>query len=297
MPHRMETAFRWLREPTSKTSISSVRRFASSAIKGRRSRSLTATTLARSSRSTRRKVSSRSCKVSLCATVKPGYHRRFAVAARYAVNADYHLQTGSPAIDSGTSNQAPLKDADGADRPTDGDGDGTAAFDMGAYEAPTFPPPDRTAPETTATRNPLPNAQGWNNSNVTVTLSATDNANGSGVQSIRYQLNGAPVVNGPNPSQISLTSEGTTTVAYSAVDNAGNAEPTKSLVVKIDKTVPVVSGMPASDCTLSPAKHQRVRWLRSPLQTFCQVSHHLQSRRQAMNPTAERAVETCRAIS
>src|SRR5262249_52812519 len=63
-------------------------------------------------------------------------------------------------------------------------------------------------------------------------------------------------VTGPNPVQFSLTAEGTTTVSYSAVDNAGNAEPTKSLVVKIDKTIPVLSGMPAPDCTLSPAKHQ-----------------------------------------
>src|SRR5262245_14027371 len=41
---------------------------------------------------------------------------------RDAANGDYHLQTGSPAIDSGTSSQAPAKDAEGLDRPTDGDG-------------------------------------------------------------------------------------------------------------------------------------------------------------------------------
>src|SRR5262245_28450448 len=106
-------------------------------------------------------------------------------------SADYHLQTGSPAIDAGSSNQAPLKDADGLDRPTDGNGDGTADFDMGAFEAPGIPPPDRTAPETAATANPAANAQNWNNSDVAVTLSATDNAGGSGVQSISYQLSGA----------------------------------------------------------------------------------------------------------
>jgi hypothetical protein len=176
-------------------------------------------------------------------------------------NADYHLQSGSPAIDSGTANQAPLKDADGVDRPTDGDGDGNAAFDMGAFEAPAVPPPDRTAPETTATRSPLPNSQGWNNSNVTVSLSATDNPGGSGVESIRYQLSGAEnssLVSSGNPAQVPLTAEATTTVAYYAVDNAGNTEITKSLTVKIDKSIPTISGMPEPNCTLSPAKHQLV---------------------------------------
>jgi hypothetical protein len=180
---------------------------------------------------------------------------------RDAVNSDYHPQTGSPAIDSGTSTQAPLKDADGLDRPTDGDGDGNAAFDMGAYEAPALPPPDHTAPGTTATRNPIANSQGWNNGDVAVTLSATDNPGGSGVQSIRYQLSGAQTaaqVISSNPAQVLLTAEGTTSIAYSAIDNAGNVEATKSLVVKIDKTLPIISGMPAPDCTLSPVKHQLV---------------------------------------
>jgi len=180
---------------------------------------------------------------------------------RDVANGDYHLQSGSPAIDLGTSNQAPLKDADGVDRPTDGDGDGNASFDMGAYEAPAVPPPDRTAPVTTATSAPLPNSQGWNNSNVTVTLNAADNPGGSGVESIRYQLSGAQsssMVSSGNPTQVPLTAEGTTGVAYYAVDNAGNTEPTKSLTVKIDKTVPTITGMPAPNCTLSPAKHQLV---------------------------------------
>jgi len=53
--------------------------------------------------------------------------------------------------------------------------------------------------------------------------------------------------------------EGTTTVGYSAVDNAGNIELSKSLAVKIDKTGPIISGMPATGCTLSPAKHQLVQ--------------------------------------
>jgi parallel beta-helix repeat protein len=173
--------------------------------------------------------------------------------------ADYRLLPGSPSIDAGTSNQAPQTDLDGVSRPVDGDGDGVPAFDMGVYEAPAL---DRIPPASTAIPSPAPNPSGWNRTNVTVDLSATDNAGGSGVQAIRHWLTGAqttPVVTGGNPDSVSIVAEGTTTVGYSAVDNAGNIEPSKSLAVRIDKTNPVITGMPAPGCTLSPPKHQLVQ--------------------------------------
>jgi predicted outer membrane repeat protein len=51
-----------------------------------------------------------------------------------ALAGDLHLQSGSPAIDTGTSTGAPAFDLDGVSRPRDGDGSGTAEFDRGAYE-------------------------------------------------------------------------------------------------------------------------------------------------------------------
>ncbi|MBN2571204.1 MAG: right-handed parallel beta-helix repeat-containing protein, partial [Ignavibacteriales bacterium] len=51
-----------------------------------------------------------------------------------SVNFDYHIQTGSLAIDAGSSELAPLFDFDGHDRPYDGDGNGSSLFDVGAYE-------------------------------------------------------------------------------------------------------------------------------------------------------------------
>ena len=47
---------------------------------------------------------------------------------------NFHLSLGSPCIDTGYRWGMPTEDLDGSLRPFDGDGDGTAAWDMGCYE-------------------------------------------------------------------------------------------------------------------------------------------------------------------
>jgi hypothetical protein len=51
-----------------------------------------------------------------------------------AATDDFHLQPGSPAIDTGSDQSSPTIDFDGSPRPADGNGDGTAAVDIGAFE-------------------------------------------------------------------------------------------------------------------------------------------------------------------
>ncbi len=52
------------------------------------------------------------------------------------INHDYHLETGSPCIDTGNNDapELPEKDKDEKPRIIDGDGNGEATIDMGAYE-------------------------------------------------------------------------------------------------------------------------------------------------------------------
>jgi hypothetical protein len=114
------------------------------------------------------------------------------------------------------------------------------------------PSPDTTKPSTTATSSPAPNSAGWNNSDVKVHLSATDNEGGWGVKQITYSASGAQTIAKTDASgssaDVNLNAEGTTTLTYYAADKAGNVEAAKTLTLKIDKTAPTVK-----DSSLSPA--------------------------------------------
>jgi hypothetical protein len=114
---------------------------------------------------------------------------------------------------------------------------------------------DTIPPTTVATASPGPNTKGWNNSNVLVSLTSTDNPGGSGVKQIAVALQGAQtgteVFTGTTASVL-ISAEGTTVLTYFATDNAGNQENARTLTVRIDKTSPLIAGLPGAGCTLWP---------------------------------------------
>jgi len=99
---------------------------------------------------------------------------------------------------------------------------------------------DNIPPITTVASSPQPNPAGWNNSNVTVTLTASDNLGGSGVKQVTYSVTGAQsvpatTVVGSSASFV-ISAEGVSTVSFFSTDNAGNVEAPNTLAVKVDKT-------------------------------------------------------------
>ena len=90
---------------------------------------------------------------------------------------------------------------------------------------------DGAAPVTTSSTD-----SAWHRSAVTVTLTATDAQ--SGVDYTRYRVDGAAWQTG---TSFVVSGDGVHSVQFYSVDNAGNAESTKSAQVKIDTTAPSVT--------------------------------------------------------
>jgi YD repeat-containing protein len=98
-------------------------------------------------------------------------------------------------------------------------------------------PVDTVAPVSTAQALPAPNAAGWNNTDVTITVTATDDS--SGVARIEDNLDGAGFVQ--YTAAVVVSAEGNHTLLYRAIDRGSNVESAKSLSFKIDKTKPMVT--------------------------------------------------------
>jgi len=105
---------------------------------------------------------------------------------------------------------------------------------------------DATHPTTTISLSGVEGANGWFTSNVTVTLSATDDI--SGVEKTEYSLDN--VTWSTYTAPFTVSAEGNTTVYYKSTDKAGNVETMKIGTIKIDKTLPTIripSRMPDGD--------------------------------------------------
>jgi hypothetical protein len=93
---------------------------------------------------------------------------------------------------------------------------------------------DTTAPVTTETQSPPPNANGWNNTDVAVTLTATDDI--SGVARTEFDLDSAGLQVAPTP--IVIAPEGIHALQFRSIDRAQNVEAMKHATIRIDRTPP-----------------------------------------------------------
>ena len=92
---------------------------------------------------------------------------------------------------------------------------------------------DKTLPSINASRQPAPNADGWNNSNVTVSFTCSDTL--SGIKSCT------------GGGSVTVSAEGANqSVPGTAVDNADNTNNAGVTGINIDKTAPSLSGAPTT---------------------------------------------------
>ncbi len=104
---------------------------------------------------------------------------------------------------------------------------------------------DVTPPITTSMMTGTQGNNGWYVSDVQMTLTATDNDGGAGVKEIHYSVDGTETVVQGSGASLSIVSDGTHTVTFYAIDNAGNVEtPTHEMIVNIDKTSPSNPSLP-----------------------------------------------------
>ena len=94
---------------------------------------------------------------------------------------------------------------------------------------------DTTPPETTISLSGTLGLEGWYVSDVTVTLTATDDI--SWVAETAYSFDGINWITYTDP--FTITTEGSITVYYNSTDSAGNVEATKTEIIQIDKTPPI----------------------------------------------------------
>jgi hypothetical protein len=94
--------------------------------------------------------------------------------------------------------------------------------------------PDLNSPQTIASTTGIMGNNDWYLSNVSVSFSATDTD--SSVLKTEYSFDGENFTK--STSSILVTKEGETEIYYRSIDNVGNIEIPKSVVIKIDKTIP-----------------------------------------------------------
>ncbi len=112
---------------------------------------------------------------------------------------------------------------------------------------------DFTSPTTSVSLDPSPTTTGWNNSEVTITLSALDNV--AGIQETRFRMDAGIWRQYTTPVKVS--SDGEHVLEFFSIDRAENVEIAQSIAIRIDRQAPTISGQPI--VTTAPAS-ARVVW-------------------------------------
>jgi len=127
---------------------------------------------------------------------------------------------------------------------TTGDGEKTVYYqimDNAGLESPTYSDSiilDTMDPTTNITFSGTLGDDGWYVSDVQVSFMVFDDG-GSGVEKTEYSFDGATWT--VYTAELTIATEGTTTLYYRSTDYAGNVEPTLSKTFKIDKTEPIIT--------------------------------------------------------
>ena len=121
---------------------------------------------------------------------------------------------------------------------------------VSAYKALLTTVVESIPPVASAARSVAAGNLGWNNTAVTLTITATDEVGGSGVKDIHYTVGATTTTVVGATATISYTTDGIRSVSYYATDNSGNASTPQVETVKIDRTLPATAATVSADSTL-----------------------------------------------